>query len=222
MCKACSCWIFILLFLGIHPYGNAQLSGAYTIGDSTCTFQTVQDAIDSLLQAGTAGNTYFNAKPGVYGGFHLTGYQPTHPSDTVFFQSEPMVANDVIIRGMIRVENSSTVRFRYLRFEPVNGQHYSCVGVSGPGSVQFDQCAFINPYSNCFTSGEALFSANLPYATGWGFVTLTDCILSSPAYTVYLSGARGWVKFVHDQRLATAGVRVDRTGNFDSAPNDTN
>ncbi|MEI7725013.1 MAG: PKD domain-containing protein [Bacteroidota bacterium] len=198
MYKTCTIWIFILLFLGIHPNGNAQLSGVYSIGDSTCTFQTFQEAIDSLQQVGTAGNIYFNANPGVYPGYTLSGYQPTHPSDTVFFQSETMGTNDVIIRGMIRIQNSSMVRFRYLRFEPVNGQQYSCVGVSGPGSVQFDQCAFINPYSNCFTSQEALFSANLPYATGWGFVTLTDCVLSSPAYTIYLSGARGWVKFLQD------------------------
>ncbi len=218
MYKTLSCWLFILFLLGILPNGNAQLSGAYSIGDSTCTFQTVQDAINSLLQVGTAGNIYFNAKPGVYGGFHLSGFQPTHPSDTVFFQSEPMVANDVIIRGEIRIENSSTVRFRYLRFEPVNGQQYSCVGVSGPGSVQFDQCAFINPYSNCFTSDEALFKANLPYETGWGFVTLTDCVLSSPAYTIYLSGARGWVKFLQDTisgaiNCFTGGMSIYYTNN---------
>lgn len=212
-------WISILLFLSLQAVASAQLSGTYTIGDSTCTFQSVQDAITTLRLSGTAGNVFFLIKPGHYQGFSLPAYQPSHPTDTAFFQSESLVANDVTIQGMIRVSNSSGIRFRYLRFEPFSGQQSSCVGVSGPGSAYFGQCVFFNPYSTCFTSQEALFSANCPFSGPYGNTTLEGCLLSSLAYTIFLSGGnRGSVRFLNDTingaiDCFNSGFSVNYTGN---------
>jgi hypothetical protein len=99
----------LLFFLLVTQTSRGQLSGNYTIGDSTCTFVNIQNAIDSLLQAGTAGNVKFLIKPGNYDSFSLSGYQPSHASDTVTFQSQSGRASDVIIRGEIRVINSAQV-----------------------------------------------------------------------------------------------------------------
>lgn len=211
-------WIILLVFINFYHSGNAQLSGTYTIGDSTCTFHDFQQACDSLNQAGTAGNVYFVAQDGNYSSFSLSGYQPTHPSDTLFFQSESSVANDVVILGEIRVINSSMVKFSYIRFEPVSGQQYSCVSVSGSNAVYFDHCAFINPFSNCFTSMEALLSIEFPFSGNPLTVTVSDSKLESPEYTLYVVGARGIASFVNDTITGAvdcfnSGVSINYTGN---------
>lgn len=208
----------ILIFFLFPQHSNAQLSGNYTIGDSTCTFVTIQQAIDSLLQVGTAGNVRFLIKPGNYISFSLYGYQPGQPGDTLTFQSESGAVGDVIIRGEIRVINSSLVYFRHLRFEPWNGQENSCVGVIDSDKINFDSCAFINPYSNCFTSQEALFSVAFPYSGSTKTTNVTGSIISSPNYTIYISGAKGVLLFLHDTisgaiNWFAAGTKTYYTGN---------
>jgi hypothetical protein len=210
--------LVILFFFLVPRHGNAQLSGIYSVGDSTCAFVTIQDAIDSLLQVGTAGNVCFRIKPGEYSSFSLSGYQPGQPGDTLFFQAEPGTPGEVVIRGETRVTNSSSVYFRHLRFEPWSGQELSCVGVDGSDRIRFDTCAFINPYSNCFTSMEALLSLSFPYYGSAKTISVTASVISSPDYTIYIYGATGVVGFLNDTISGAidwfaAGTKSYYTGN---------
>jgi PKD repeat protein len=188
----------LLFFLLVAQAARGQLSGNYTVGDSTCTFITIQNAIDSLLQVGTAGDVRFIIKPGNYDSFSLSGYQPSHASDTVTFQSQSGRTGDVIITGEIRVINSAQVVFRYLQFEPYSGQQTSCVGLLDSDKIDFYFCVFINYDPNCFTTDEALFSVSFPLTGSTQSTNVIQCTLSSPNYTIYFYGAKGEVLFLKD------------------------
>jgi hypothetical protein len=188
----------LLFFFLITQAARGQLSGNYTVGDSTCTFITIQDAIDSLLQSGTAGNVNFLIKTGSYDSFSLSGYQPTHAGDTLTFQSQSGTTGDVVLRGEIRVINSLLVYFRHLRFEPYSGQQNSCVGLTDSDKINFTSCAFINQDPTCFTSDEALFSVSFPFTGSTQTTNVIQSTLSSPNYTIYIYGAKGAILFLND------------------------
>jgi PKD repeat protein len=195
-----------------------QLSGSYTIGDTTCDFTTIQQAIDSLSSAGTSGNVSFLVKPGHYQSFYMTDLHPTNTGDTITFSKWTIAPDAATFRGEIRIGNSTGIVFKNLHFEPFSGQSTTCVGVSGSNSLIFDSCTFNNPFNNCFTTMEALFSVAFPFSGSDGSVLVKNGLLSSPEYTIYASGKKGTLTLLNNIingtiNLFNSGFQMNYTGN---------
>jgi len=210
--------INLVFIAGIRFDIQAQMSGTYTIGHSGCNFTNFQQAINALIAQGTAGDVDFQVHPGNYAAFYIADLLPASTEDSVTFRAFSSTQDEVFIRGEIIINNSKSLFFRSLRFEPLSGQQNSCVDISGSSVVTFDSCDFINPYPNCFTTLEALFSSHLPFSGVGGSILVKNSLLSSPEYTIYASGAKGVVNFLNDTINGTidifnSGVTFKYTGN---------
>lgn len=208
----------LVFFSLITPDVFPQLSGSYTIGDTTCNFTTIQQAIDSLSSGGTAGKVTFRILTSNYPAIYMMDLHPTHAEDTITFGGGSDTLSEVVFRGETRIGNSTGIVFKNLRFQPFSGQQQSCVGISGSSSLIFDSCSFINPFSNCFTSQEALLSVGFPYSGADGMILVNNSLLSSSKNTIYASGKKGTLTFLHDTidgtiELGNNGCQVNYTGN---------
>lgn len=210
--------IFLVIFMSIPLYNHAQMSGVYTIGATGCNFTTFQEAINELITQGTSGDVDFQIMPGNYADFYLENFETASAEDSVTFQAFSTLTGIPVIRGEIKINNSKRLFFNNLLFEPFVGQQNSCVEISGSCIVTFDSCKFVNPYSNCFTTQEALLSMHLPFTRVYGSVLVKNTLLSSSEFTIYASGAKGVVSFLNDTingaiDIFNSGFILKYTGN---------
>ncbi|MEK9138675.1 MAG: hypothetical protein AAB393_16250, partial [Bacteroidota bacterium] len=60
------CMAFILVLLPMVMLQAQPLNGSFTVGGTSPSFATLQDAANALKRRGVSGPTFFNIRPGTY------------------------------------------------------------------------------------------------------------------------------------------------------------
>jgi hypothetical protein len=110
--------VLCMLILPIGRTYGRQLSGSFTVGGSSPSFATLQDAADAVAAQGVSGPVFFNIRPGTYtrnGGattvLDISAIPGVSPTNRVTFQADAASggnADNVILQADFNSSSSST------------------------------------------------------------------------------------------------------------------
>ncbi len=129
----------LFLFLFSSPFMlSAQMSGEYTLGDTTCDFSTFYDAVSAVNSEGISGDIKFLVKPGDYG---TTGvYNLTNPDNyTITFEYDGTENDSAVIHHLEVTESNHIVFSKFVMF-PSEYQSSPCVEVLHSDSFKLSEC----------------------------------------------------------------------------------
>ena len=119
---------FLLIVLSLNKNVFAQpLSGGYTIGGTSANFDSLSQAVNTLVNNGVSGAVIFNIRPGTYEEqIIIPEISGASSSNTITFQSETGVVEDVIwqfenpdwinFNYVIRIDAADYLRFKNITF----------------------------------------------------------------------------------------------------------
>lgn len=179
----------IILLLAASPVmistSFAQLSGSYTVGDTTCDYLYISDAIDDVAAKGVKGSVVFNIRPGKYPEFTIGAMPKLAYPDSIIIQSETHDSTDVVISGTVRLNDASGITLRWLTLENRGTKTnialqslrsyrinvLNCL-VSTPnsnGTIDYEHCAFDIGHNSDFPRSSIRIINCLLTGKGGGF-----------------------------------------------------
>lgn len=142
---------FITLILAVAPAWG-QLNGTYTIGGTSPTFSTIQDACDSLVSVGVSGPVIMNIRDGIYNEHvNLSVVNGVSSTNTITFQSETTDSANVYIVGNSNntfYTQADFLRFRDLTFINLGG--FSALYLEEGTNYQVTGCALKNVLNSSY------------------------------------------------------------------------
>lgn len=199
-------YCFILCsFLSVFSL-RAQLNGAYTAGNVTDDFPTIQDAIDSINQVGMAGTVVIQISNGSYSSIQLSNIIPP-VSEKLIFVSASQNANDVIFQSG-EISNCERIEFHDLSFiMQAPGTEYSLIKVLISKDVRLLRCRIVDSYNTDTVWNFAPLEIDVGWTGVMHDIHIDSCYIASlenqlpyvgSRQTVLVKGAHGKTFFHND------------------------
>ncbi len=152
--------MFFLIFTANQNLLAQPMSGSYTIGGTSADFDSISQAVNSLITNGVSGTVVFNIRPGAYEEqVIIPEIVGANATNTITFQSESGNAEDVYwqfenpdwinFNYVIRIDAADHLRFNNISFSS------NLTNVTGGGGVVI---AFHNGLSE-----DVIFDSNVFY-----------------------------------------------------------
>ncbi len=178
----------LILFTGNKCY--SQLSGTYTLGDTTSDFSTFSDALNAIASEGLSGNVTFEVKPGVYYSVFINNLQ-NDSAYSVKFVYDGTPNDSAVITGQLHIHNSPYVTFKGFNIYPLENQTYSAVFIDVTPYFKLDSCKIVNIYNNQFSYDEGLINVDYNWDGQYIVDSIINCTIISQQKTIYTNGKKG-------------------------------
>lgn len=187
--------ISLFLFLSLSVYTFAQMSGNYTIGSASSNFNSIQNAVDSLISSGINGPVVFELTDNSYQEqIRITEVSGASAVNTITFRPSPNKAvawsyssATANANYILKLDSADFIRIREINFSNPSLNYGRIVEIDGEASNnQFIQNEFIGQNINSFSDNYALIYSSGDRDT---FNIFDSNTFTSGSVGVYLSGS---------------------------------
>lgn len=187
--KNISLYLTIILIVIAISNANSQLSGYYTIGDSSAHYQTLPAAISDLYQQGINDDVTFALKPGIYPGITLTEISGASANNRFTLQSSNLDSSQVIIQGTIHFDETKYVSIIALT---ISTNQLHTIDFFRSKHIYISRCVLSSNYPTHYSDCSIEISHFWPDQGDYSHITFNHCDISSNTSSIYCSGYNGY------------------------------
>jgi len=178
--------VFLCILLQIRIYG--QLSGYYTIGDTSASYTTLGAGMTDLYAHGISDDVVFALLPGTYEGVSFGAISGASATHTFEMRSSTLDSTDVVFNSSVSFYQCSYITLRSVTVSTIYSKAIDFVESE---NIYINNCVIYSQQQNVSYDGTVNirhFGLNQGF---YSSITLSNCSISSPGKCIYCSNEFG-------------------------------